>query len=292
MSYNGTVFSSIPAVNDLTFLEKAWSNLFHLGYSEAVTTGVIAFIWHEIIYFGRSLPFLIADFIPSFQKYKLQPKVENTGFDYWRCLLGVLYCHFFFELPLIFLFHPVAHFFGMKIATVPFPSYQEMVGQIAFFFLFEDFFHYWLHRFLHWGPMYKNIHKQHHEYSAPFGMVAEYAHPLETIILGMGTIGSPILWVIVTGDLHMITMLTWITLRLFQAIDAHSGYDFPWSLHNWIPFWSGAEHHDFHHQAFVNNYATSFRWWDYIFGTDTKYRAYRKRQREEKVMAAKGVKAE
>jgi len=29
--------------------------------------------------------------------------------------------------------------------------------------------------------------------------------------------------------------------------------------------------------AFVNNYSTSFRWWDRIFGTDNKYREYRAR---------------
>ena len=51
--------------------------------------------------------------------------------------------------------------------------------------------------------------------------------------------------------------------------------DFPWSLQHWLPFWSGAEHHDFHHMAFVNNYSTSFRWLDYIFGTDDKYRAHK-----------------
>jgi len=29
--------------------------------------------------------------------------------------------------------------------------------------------------------------------------------------------------------------------------------------------------------AFVNNYSTSFRWWDRALGTDDKYRAYRER---------------
>lgn len=53
--------------------------------------------------------------------------------------------------------------------------------------------------------------------------------------------------------------------------------DFPWSLQHFVPFWSGAEHHDFHHMAFTNNYSTSFRWWDHIFGTDNKYREYRAR---------------
>ena len=29
--------------------------------------------------------------------------------------------------------------------------------------------------------------------------------------------------------------------------------------------------------AFVNNFSTSFRWCDRLFGTDTKYRTYRER---------------
>lgn len=29
--------------------------------------------------------------------------------------------------------------------------------------------------------------------------------------------------------------------------------------------------------AFVNNYSSSFRWLDHIFGTDDKYRAYKER---------------
>ena len=29
--------------------------------------------------------------------------------------------------------------------------------------------------------------------------------------------------------------------------------------------------------AFVNNFSTSFRWWDRLLGTDKKYRAYRER---------------
>jgi methylsterol monooxygenase len=53
-------------------------------------------------------------------------------------------------------------------------------------------------------------------------------------------------------------------------------------LQHIIPFWSGADHHDFHHMAFTNNYATSFRWWDRICGTDKKYQEYRARVRAAK----------
>lgn len=31
--------------------------------------------------------------------------------------------------------------------------------------------------------------------------------------------------------------------------------------------------------AFTNNFSTSFRWWDHIFGTDDKYRQYKARMK-------------
>lgn len=84
-------------------------------------------------------------------------------------------------------------------------------------------------------------------------------------------------------------MLTAVTVRYsnYYTVDdtnAHSNVDFPWSLQHILPFWSGADHHDFHHMAFTNNYSTSFRWWDRMLGTDDKYLAYRK-----KVDAAKAA---
>lgn len=206
-------------------------------------------------------------------------------------------------------FHPIAEYFGMATHHVPFPKWYIMAYQIILFFVFEDLyvpfhlrllltrppiiaharspltnsFHYWAHRALHWGPLYKKIHKLHHAFSAPFGLAAEYAHPLEILILGTGTIGGPILWCLASkGNLHIATMYIWIILRLFQAVDAHSGYDFPWSLRTFLPFWSGADHHDYHHSNFVGCYSTSFRLWDWVFGTEAGFHEHRAKTREEK----------
>lgn len=99
-----------------------------------------------------------------------------------------------------------------------------MIPQILCLFVLEDIWHYFAHKALHYGPLYKHIHKLHHKHSAPFGLAAEYAHPLEILILGVGTIGGPLLYCYLSKNLHFVTVYIWVTLRLFQAVDAHSGY--------------------------------------------------------------------
>lgn len=218
-----------------------------------------------------------------------QGKVPTMA-EQWRCTKLVLLSHFTVELPQIWSFHPICEYFGLTTHGVPFPSWTTMAWQIALFFVFEDTFHYWAHRALHWGPLYKHIHKMHHEFSAPFGLAAEYAHPLEVLILGTGTIGGPFLLCAFTKNLHIITVYLWIVMRLFQAVDAHSGYDFPISMHNWMPFWAGADHHDYHHMAFLGCYSTSFRWWDHLMATDMGYKRTRAREQAlRKEAEAKGL---
>jgi methylsterol monooxygenase len=273
--YAGTEFSS------LNWAEQKWVAWYVWWGNPVLATGMISFLMHEIVYFGRSLPWIIIDAIPYFQRWKLQPNKIPTPQEQWECTKQVLWAHFTVELPTIWLFYPLAETVGMKTYHVPFPSLYTMTWQIAFFMFFEDLFHWAAHRALHTPLLYKHIHKIHHKYSAPFGLAAEYAHPAEVMILGMGTLGGSLLLCLFT-EVHFISFFIWVIIKLFQAIDAHSGYDFPWSLQHILPFWSGAEHHDFHHMAFTNNYSTSFRWWDRIFGTDDKYLVYR-----EQVQAAK-----
>ncbi|KAJ7243658.1 C4-methyl sterol oxidase [Mycena rebaudengoi] len=263
MSVNAThipfPYDSSTDFSSLSWLEQQWAAWYVWIGNPVIATGLMSFLMHE-----RTA-------IPYFRRWKLQANKVPTPQEQWECTKLVLFSHFTVELPVIWFFHPMAEFFGMSTYQVPLPSLRTMAPQIAFFFVFEDMFHYFAHQALHYGPLYKNIHKIHHKYSAPFGLAAESPSS------GTGTIAGPLLYCCFTSDLHVLTVYIWITLRLFQAIDSHSGYDFPWSLHNFLPFWSGAEHHDFHHMAFTNNFSTSFRWWDRILGTDDKYRAYRAR---------------
>lgn len=59
-----------------------------------------------------------------------------------------------------------------------------------------------------------------------------------------------------------------------------SGYDIPLNPLNLIPFYAGSRHHDFHHMNFVGNYASTFTWWDRIFGTDSHFIAYMEKMKK------------
>lgn len=282
--------SSQFASNSLTVAEKLWASWYLYMNNDLLATGLLFFLVHELFYFGRCLPWFIIDQIPYFNRWKIQPdKIPSTS-EQWECFKSVLKSHFLVEALPIWLFHPLCA--SLKISIdVPFPSWSVMAMQIAFFFFMEDFWHYTFHRIFHWGWFYKNIHKQHHKYAAPFGFTAEYAHPVEVMALGVGTVGFPILYAYVAKtstqfnlpELHLYTISCWIVMRLFQAVDSHSGYDFPWSLHHFVPFWAGARHHDLHHHYFIGNYASSFTWFDYFLDTESGPEA--KSQREQRSRA-------
>ncbi|KAK6454823.1 membrane-bound non-heme di-iron oxygenase [Scheffersomyces xylosifermentans] len=293
---NSSAVSDVdPIVSKLNYIEKLWASWYIYMDNDILATGLLFFLVHEFMYFGRCLPWWIIDQLPVFNRYKIQPTKIPSNKEQWECLKSVLKSHLLVEALPIWLFHPLCSELKISI-EVPFPDKWVMTAQIAFFFFMEDTWHYWFHRLFHQGWFYKNIHKVHHKYAAPFGLAAEYAHPAEVMALGVGTVGFPVLYAYVAKnftnlnlpDLHLFTITIWITMRLMQAVDSHSGYDFPWSLNKFLPFWAGAEHHDAHHHFFIGNYASSFRWYDYVLGTESG--PLGKRGREQKMISrAEGV---
>ncbi|KAL4772568.1 fatty acid hydroxylase superfamily-domain-containing protein [Aspergillus nidulans var. acristatus] len=253
--------------SSLSWPEQLWWAHYTFWNNDVLATGLMTFLAHELIYFGRCIPWIVADSLPSvFRRFKIQDHKTPSFSDQWTCVKYILAIHFIVELPLIVLFHPMMEVCHVQY-TLPFPKPSLFAAQVALFFIVEDTYHYWLHRAMHWGPLYRSIHRIHHQYAAPFGLTAEYASPAETFLLGLGTICPPLILGSITGDVHLITVLGWMALRQLQAIDAHSGYDFPWSLRRIIPFWGGADWHDDHHRYFWGNYSSSFTHWDILMGT-------------------------
>mmetsp|Transcript_19879 Transcript_19879/g.22515 ORF Transcript_19879/g.22515 Transcript_19879/m.22515 type:complete len:87 (+) Transcript_19879:1080-1340(+) len=74
--------------------------------------------------------------------------------------------------------------------------------------------------------------------------------------------------------MHMVTVLSWIFIRVAEGFDGHSGYEFPWSPFRLLPFSSAEEYHDFHHSHNIGNFSSFFTHWDTLFGTNKEFYRY------------------
>jgi plant 4alpha-monomethylsterol monooxygenase len=72
---------------------------------------------------------------------------------------------------------------------------------------------------------------------------------------------------------------------MVETVEAHSGYDFPYSPFNIIrSIRSPTEFHDYHHYRNVGNYGAFFGILDRVFGTDSSFEKYRMKQAEEEAL--------
>lgn len=75
-------FDEISKYNiHLSYLEKLWLAWYTYMQNDVLATGIMSFVMHEAVYFGRSLPWIIIDCIPWFRKYKIQQVGLATGYD-------------------------------------------------------------------------------------------------------------------------------------------------------------------------------------------------------------------
>lgn len=65
----------------LNVFEKAWAAWYAYMQNDVLATGILSFSMHEIVYFGRAIPFMILDKIPYFHQYKIQVVCRATQLD-------------------------------------------------------------------------------------------------------------------------------------------------------------------------------------------------------------------
>ncbi|KAL6868272.1 hypothetical protein ACP4OV_015117 [Aristida adscensionis] len=204
--------------------------------------------------------------------YKLQPRVRLPPAAFLRCYWHTARLLILAVGALALLSYPVLKMVGIWTG-LPLPSVGEVAAQLVVYFLVEDYLGYWLHRLLHteWG--YRNIHHVHHEFVAPISFAAPYAHWAEILILGLPAFAGPAM-----VPCHITTFWLWFVIRHLEAIDTHSGFDFPFNPTKYIPFYGGAEFHDYHHYVggrSKSNFASVFTFCDYLYGTDKGYRYHK-----------------
>jgi len=264
------LLAPLAPLNPQPHFKHAWESMTD-RYTEYQIATYGSLLVQVVFYFGTALPGFLFQFASFMKRYKVQVNKQHTLAEQWVCLRQVLVSKTMIYLPLIIGLFYAVHFFGIQMpydyATMP--TWYAMIPKMFFCLFCEDMWHYFLHRALHHKSIYGRVHKIHHTYNVPFGMAAEFAHPIETIVLGIGFF-FPLPFVCN----HLYVFWCWLAVRMVQTTDVHSGFDVWWLNPLYlIPGYGGVRFHDFHHSYFNANYASTFVWWDWMFGTDKPYRS-------------------
>lgn len=210
----------------------------------------------------------------SFEKYRVDEKPWHWDMepDKWKEMLcntmGLVMFNFLgLTFPLAYL-NAVVFGLPVRLDVESLPSGLEVFWQLLFCLFCEDFLFHHAHQLLHTKRFYW-IHKVHHQYHAPIAVSAAYAHPIEYLFGNI--LPSALGGMILQKRMHLWSMSIWAIFRLSAALENHSGYEFPWSMYQAIPFKAPTEYHDFHHNRNQGTYSGVLRFWDWVYGTNCEY---------------------
>nr|KAG5706217.1 hypothetical protein BaRGS_019544 [Batillaria attramentaria] len=202
------------------------------------------------------------------QRYKVQPG-KNSPLPVQqlkRVVLVGLRNQILVGVPFVTVLYYAMRWRGNTFHPAQLSSWQQGLLEMVVIVAFEEIGFYYLHRLLHQPQLYQRFHKQHHEWTAPVGVVAIYAHPLEH---ATANLLPPVLGPLLLGS-HLATMWCWFALAFVSTTITHSGYHFPG--------FPSPEFHDFHHLKFNTNYG-SLGIMDRLHGTDVMFRQSEARAR-------------
>lgn len=202
------------------------------------------------------------NFLPYRIQYFKKPEtkditsyVKHLNREWWMGFRLSMF-NLFIVLPLLVpLFIKVVTAMEVSDFGQPFILWKEALKFVGFSVLTEIWF-YISHRILHTRLFYKHIHKLHHHFVTPFAITGIYAHPFE---FAFGNALSIALGPMLLSP-HMITIIVYLSIAMFNVCVSHSSYNFG----NWL----SSEFHDTHHRLPDVNFGL-FGIMDYLFKTSS-----------------------
>ena len=147
---------------------------------------------------------------------------------------------------------------------VPYLAWSDNPVWFALLFVlipvWSSFHFYWVHRWLHWKPLYRLAHSLHHRNVNVGPWSGLSMHPVEHVIYMSSVM---IHWVVASHPIHVFFHMYWLTLG---AATSHTGYEGV-VVNDKNRLKLGFFFHQLHHRYFECNYGNADMPWDKWFGS-------------------------
>lgn len=137
---------------------------------------------------------------------------------------------------------------------------------ILIYIVLHDSYFYWIHRFMHWRPVFSWVHKVHHLSHTPSPFASLSFSPVEAVMqFGINLI------MIFLIPLHPLAIGLFAMYNTMINTIGHTGFEVvpPFFFRNWFfRYGLTVTHHDMHHSRMNCNYGLCFVFWDKLMGTE------------------------
>jgi sterol desaturase/sphingolipid hydroxylase (fatty acid hydroxylase superfamily) len=178
---------------------------------------------------------------------------------FWSCASGVT----------IWTAYEVFYFWALANHKIPYVSWSAHPVYCAVWMclipFWRDLHFYWVHRLIHWGPLYKYAHSVHHRNTNPGPWSGLSMHPIEHLLYFSSVL---IHFVVPSHPLHF--LFNSEQTGAFAPSTGHHGFEKPLARKM---FPSGSYFHYVHHRIFTCNFGGEELPLDRWFGTYRRYLA-------------------
>ncbi|MFK8083968.1 MAG: sterol desaturase family protein [Granulosicoccus sp.] len=243
-----------PALAETKTLELGWVAQMFLRNILLITAvaGALHFFLHRRKTQGKRLKFDPEDVNAKGRRYTFNSQLGDNIF--WTLTSGVF---FWTAFEVLMLWAMANGYAPMLLWT------QNPVWFVVLFFLtplWISFHFYWIHRFLHWPPLYKKAHALHHRNTNVGPWSGLSMHPIEHLLFFSSVL---IHWILAAHPIHI---LFHMQHQALTAVTSHAGFE-SLLVNDKKALALGNFHHQMHHRYFECNYGNLEVPWDKVFGS-------------------------
>jgi Delta7-sterol 5-desaturase len=239
----------------------SWESLIAYWSTDALTS--------VLFYFGVTLPFFLVFWVwrkSQLQPRRIQQQPRSTPQQRWQeihqsmvsvVIFGIIDTAAYLgeQHGLTFMYEDVAQY-----------GVAYLVLSVVFMMFVDDTYFYWVHRLMHWKPLYKFTHKVHHNSIDTSPFTAYSFHPVEAMVESVPDVIFAFLF-----PVHFWALLSYQLIALTFNVIGHLGYEIipqRWMTHGLLRWKTSSTHHNMHHAKVNGNYGLYFRFWDVLMGTE------------------------